>query len=177
MVKNGDIHKRSLIDTHERLVQSVDKLLETLTDVVIFILDDIPLFTVLFPEVVSPNQHIGNTHSTGRAIAHVADVLNHIVHKGSEVFRCLIVGVLKEEQTLSRQTGQIIGVAIRQICRGRCIMQIETTVVFGFKPFFCGTQVIAFLHFIEDLVERKQLVQRLALFIQQATDILNDRDG
>ena len=39
-VKNRHIHKRCLVNTHKRLVQSVDELLEALANVVVGILDN-----------------------------------------------------------------------------------------------------------------------------------------
>ena len=72
-------------------------------------------FAVFFPEVICPNQDIGDTHSTGTAVTHVADILDYIIHEGGKVPGCLIIVVFQKEKSLGRQSGQVIGVTIRQI--------------------------------------------------------------
>ena len=114
-VKDGHIDKGSLVDAHERLIEAVDKLLEALFNVILWVFDDVTAFAVFFPEVICPNQDIGDAHSAGAAIAHVADILDYIIHEGGEVFWRLIVIVFQEEKPFCRQSGQVIGIAIRQI--------------------------------------------------------------
>ena len=176
-VEDGHIDECGLVDTHEGLVQTVNQLLETLTDVVVGILDDITSLTILLPEVVSPDEDVGNTDSAGATVAHVADVLDNIVEECGQVVGSLIVVVLQEEQTLGCQTSQVVGVTVRQVCSGRCVMQIERTVVFGFEPFLCGTQVVPLLHLVENLVECEELIVGLGLLIQHTADILIGRIG
>ena len=114
-VEDGDIDECGLVDTHEWLVQTVNQLLETLAQIVVRVLDEVPCLTILLPEVISPNQDIGNTHSAGATVAHVADVLDNIIQECCQMVGRLIVIVLQEEQTLGSQTSQVVGVAVRRI--------------------------------------------------------------
>ena len=129
-------------------------------------------FTVLFPEVIRPDKDIGDADSAGTAVAHIADILNYVIHERCEMLRSLIVIVFEEKQSLGCQSGQVISVAVWQVCRSGRIMQIEATVILCFKPFTGCFQVVALLHLIENLVESKQLIVRLALFIQKTANIL-----
>lgn len=114
-VKDRHIDKGSLVDAHERLIEAVDKLLEALFNVIFRVFDEVTAFAVLFPEVICPNQDIGDTHSAGTAVAHVADILDYIIHEGGEVLGRLVVVIFQEEKPLGRQSGQVISVTIRQI--------------------------------------------------------------
>lgn len=157
-VENGDIDECRLVNPHEGLVQTVNQLLEALTDVVVGVLDDISALTILLPEVVSPDKDVGNANCAGGTVAHIADILNDIVKECSQMVGSLVVVVLQEEQTLSGQTSQVVGVAVRQVCSSGCVVQIECAVVFGFEPFFCSTQVVPLLHLVENLVECEELI-------------------
>ena len=114
-VKDRHIDKGGLVDAHERLIEAVDELLEALFNVILWVFDDVTAFAVFFPEVICPNQDIGDTHSTGTAVTHVADILDYIIHEGGKVPGCLIIVVFQKEKSLGRQSGQVIGVTIRQI--------------------------------------------------------------
>ena len=128
--------------------------------------------TVLSPEVIRPDKDVGDAYSTGTTIAHVADILNYVIHERCEVLWSLIIVVFEEEKTLGCQSGQVIGIAVRQICRSRRIMQIKPAVILCFKPFTGCFQVVALLHLIENLVESEQLIVRFTLFIQKTANIL-----
>ena len=128
--------------------------------------------TVLFPEVIRPDKDVGDAYSAGTAVAHIADILNYVIHERCEMLRSLIVIVFEEKQPLGCQSGQVISVAVWQVCRSRRIMQIESAVILCFKPFTGCFQVVALLHLIENLVKSEQLIVRLALFIQKTANIL-----
>ena len=60
-VKDRYIDKGALIDPDKWLIHSVNKLLETLPDVIIRIFDVVPVITVLLPEIHSPQKDIRDT--------------------------------------------------------------------------------------------------------------------
>ena len=60
-VKNRYIDKGALIDPDKRLVHSVNKLLEALSDVIIRIFDVVPVITILLPKIHSPQKDIRDT--------------------------------------------------------------------------------------------------------------------
>ena len=131
----------------------------------------VAIFYVFLPEPPSPDNNVRKTYCSALPIRQERNKLYHIIKVCCQMLRSLIVIILKEEQTFSRQSRKIIRPTIREIRRCMAIVQVESPTKLGFKPLFCCPQPPLFFDRVKNLIQGKQLIFALALLSHKATNI------
>ena len=93
-IKDRNIYKCTLVNSHKRLIKPVNQLLKGLSKIIIRIINNIICLTISLPEIECPNKNIRDSYCARRSIAHKTNVFNNIIQECSQVFRRLRVIIL-----------------------------------------------------------------------------------
>ena len=170
-VEDRHVRERGLVDSQEGLVEAVDELLELLAQVVVRIFHVVSFLNVAFPEVPRPDQDVRHTDGSALTVRQEGDELDHVVKICSEMLRGLVIVIGQEEQAFRGEAGEIVRPAVREVARGRAVVQVERTAELGFKPLACGAQPPHLLDLNKNLIEAEQLVAALAFLRHKAPDV------